>query len=119
MCSLIAVRASRPLQFPSSSDNDAISVSCLDLGYSVVCLTDTSQKEKPVIESSILLIDEHSAKATFDSLSVSFGSKDCSTTPSAGLYEPSVGDMETESAPHQVSRTPVHRYERIKRGEHF
>ena len=103
------------LQFPSSTDDDAISVSCLDLGYSVTSMTNTPQR-KDVTEPSLLLMDEHSAKATLDTLSISFGSEDGSVEPS-GIYEPSIEAVETESAPHHVSRTPAHRYERLKRGE--
>ena len=106
------------MQFPSSTDDDAISVSCVDLGYSITCMTDTPRREEEVTESSLLLMDERTARGTFDSLSISFGSEDGSTAPS-GIYEPSIEAMETKSAPHHISRTPVHRYERLKRGEFF
>ena len=104
------------IQFPSSTDNDAISVACLDLGYSITCTTDTSQKQqKPVIESSLLLMDEHATKATFDSLPNSFCSEDGTVAPS-GIYEPSIEEMDKENSAHHISRTPAQRYERLKRG---
>lgn len=91
-------------------------MSCLDLGYSVTSMTNTSRRKEDVTESSLLLMDEHSAKATLDTLSVSFGSEDGSIEPS-GVYEPSIEGVETKSAPNHISRTPAHRYERLKRGE--
>jgi hypothetical protein len=104
------------LQFPSSRDDDAISVSCLDLDYSITSMTNVPQRKDEVTESSILLLDGHSARATLDTLSLSFGSEDGSTVPS-GIYEPSIEAVETKSAPYHVSRTPAHKYERLKRGK--
>ena len=105
------------LQFPSSTDDDAISVSCLDLGYSITSMTDTPQRKEEGTESNLLLVDEHATRATLDSFSISFGSEDGSIVPS-GIYEPSIEAMETKSAPHHISsRTPAHRYERMRRGE--
>ena len=104
------------LQFPSSTDDDAISVSCVDLCYSITCVSDTPQRKVEGNESNLLLMDEHATRATLDSLSISFGSEDGSIVPS-GIYEPSIEAMETKSAPHHVSRTPAHRYERLRRGE--
>ena len=104
------------LQFPSSTDDDAISVSCLDLGYSITSMTDKPQRKEDTTEASLLLMNEHSARATLDSLSISFGSEDGSIVPS-GVYEPSIEAMEIKSAPHHISRTPAHRYERLKRGK--
>ena len=79
-------------------------------------MTDKPQRKDDVTESSLLLLDEHTAKATLDSLSISFGSEDGSIAPS-GIYEPSIEAMETKSAPHHISRTPAHKYERLKRGK--
>lgn len=105
------------MQFPSSTDDCAISVSCVDLGYSITCMTDVPQHEKEATESSLLVMDEHTARGTFDSISILFGSEDGSTAPS-GMYEPSIEAMETKSAPHHISRTPAHKCERLKRGDH-
>ena len=84
-------------------------------------MTDTSQKEKTVIdESSLLLMDEHATKAKFDSFSISFGSEDGSVACApSGIYEPSIEAMDTErsAAAQHSPRTPAHRYERLKRGE--